>query len=310
MNKSPYSSISVVLPTYNRRPVLEKCLKAYFRQKFPLEQIEVVIADDGSSDGTEQFISEIRINSPVDIRYFKQANKGVTRARNLGIKNAQNQIILLSDDDVIPVPDLISEHVRWHNLHPEKEAAVLGLVTWSPEIEVDDFMHWCENGGPLFHFPQIEHQTQADCRYFYSCNISLKNSILQENLFDESFYFGFDDFELGYRLSQKGLKLFYNKTALGYHFKKLTFEDMQKRSHITGQAAWVLHQKWPQTKKIVRVRNIWVLRLAGLVSTLLYPMAKILKWRKAVYHFKYQNRLSRIFAQAYSEARLENMRRT
>lgn len=308
MDKSHYSSISVVLPTYNRRPVLEKCLKAYFQQNFLLEKIEVVIADDGSSDGTDQFVSEIRKNSPVALKYFKQEKRGVTSARNLGIKNSKNQIILLSDDDVIPTPNLISEHIKWHNLYPGIEAAVLGLVTWSPEVPVDDFMRWCENGGPLFHFPQIEHRTQADCRYFYSCNISLKNSILQENLFDESFYFGFDDFELGYRLSRKGLKIFYNKAALGFHYKKLTYAEMEKRNQLLGSQAQVLHQKWPQTRKIVRVRNIWLLRMAKIVTGLFYPLAQLVKWEKIIYHYKYQNRLSQIFALSYRQAQAKNLK--
>ncbi|OGC78727.1 MAG: hypothetical protein A2145_03850 [candidate division Zixibacteria bacterium RBG_16_40_9] len=303
MDKSLYSTISVVLPTHNRIQILEKTLQAYHKQNYPLNKIEIVIVDDGSTDGTEHFIKTFKTNSPIRIHYLRQENKGVTSARNLGIKNSQNQIILLSDDDVLPAANLIEEHMRWHNLHPGENEAVLGYVTWSPEIEIDDFMRWCENGGPLQQFHLIQNQSQADCRFFYSGNVSLKSDLLKQNLFDENFYFGFDDFELGYRLSQKGLKIFYNKEAIGFHYKKFTYAEMEKRNQMLGPEAWVLHQKWPQTKRIVKVRNIWVLKAAQLATGLFYPIAKLLNWKKIMYHYKYQNRLSQIFALSYKQAR-------
>ncbi len=302
MDKPLYSTISVLLPTYNRKQILEKTLKAYFKQNYPLEKIEIVIVDDGSTDGTENLVNGIKTNAPFPLRYFKQENKGVTSARNLGIENSKNQIILLSDDDVIPADNFILEHIQWHNLYPGEQEAVLGHVTWSPEIEIDDFMRWCENGGPLQQYHLIQNRTQVDSRFFYSGNISLKSELLKQNLFDENFYFGFDDFELGYRLSQKGLKIYYDKKALGYHYKKLTYAEMEKRNQSLGSQAQVLHQKWPQTKKIVKVRNIWLLRMAEIVTGLFYPLALLVNWEKIIYHYKYQNRLSQIFALSYRKA--------
>ena len=308
MDKSLYSTISVVIPTFNRKNILGKCLEAYFQQTYPKEKIEILIADDGSTDATEHYITEIQKKSPIRIRYLKQENTGVTFARNLGIKNSQNQIILLSDDDIIPVSNLIEEHLRWHNLYPRGQDAILGYVTWSPEIEIDDFMRWCENGGPLQQYHLIENRCQVDCRFFYSGNISLKSDLLKQNLFDEKFYFGFDDFELGYRLSQKGLKIYYNKAALGYHYKKFTYAEMEKRNQKLGPEAWVLHQKWPRTKQIVRVRNIWMLRMSKIATGLFYPLANLLNWKKVIYHHKYQNRLSQIFALSYKQAQAKNIK--
>lgn len=308
MDKSLYSTISVVLTTYNRKEVLEKALKAYFKQDYLLDRIEIVIADDGSTDGTDYLMAEIQKSSPIMIKYLRQKNQGISLARNLGIKNSQNEIIFLSDDDIIPEANLIKEHMAWHNLYPKREDAILGYFTWSPEVKIDDFMRWCENGGPLFQYHLIESKTEVDCRFFYGGNISLKADFLQENLFDQNFYFGFDDFEIGYRLSKKGLKIYYNKAAAGYHYKSISYAEVQRRFQVIGKAAWQLHQKWPATKEIVKVRNIWVLKAAKLVAGLLYPLAKILKWRKVVYHFKYQNRLSQILARSYRQAQIESMR--
>jgi len=301
MNNSLYSTICVVIPTFNRKNILGKCLEAYFQQIYPLDKIEITIVDDGSSDGTELLIQEIKKESPIEIIYYKQKNLGVAKARNRGIKNSKNKIILLSDDDILPTPNLIFEHMKWHNLHPAEEEAILGYITWPPEVEIDDFRFWCENGG-LTNYPLIENKSQVDSYFFASGNISLKNIFLKENLFDEDFYFGYEDYELGHRLSKKGSKIFYNKAALGYHLKeKFNFSVMEKRAEITGQGARLLHLKWPELKKTVKTRNLWLLKVTKLISTLLYPLAKIFRWKRIIYHYKYGNRISHIFSKSYKQ---------
>jgi len=82
---------SVVIPTYNRKKSLIETLKAFSRQTF--KDFEVVIIDDGSSDGTKEAID--KSNFSFKIRYFLQENKGPAAARNRGIGEARNKIIFL-----------------------------------------------------------------------------------------------------------------------------------------------------------------------------------------------------------------------
>ena len=71
-----------------------------------------------------------------------------------------------------------------------------------------------------------------------SGNISLKRDFLLRNgLFDEGFRtYGFEDLELGHRLGRRGLRVFYNPAAVGYHFKKMSVADVWRRAELTEAA--------------------------------------------------------------------------
>jgi len=295
-----YKTVSVQLPTYNRRATLEKCLQALFHQDYPHELMEIIVVDDGSTDGTDRYLVEVARISPIAMKYFRQNNEGSARARNRGIMSTDKDIILMTDDDVIADFNLVNEHLEWHNRYFSERVAILGYVTWSPEVKVTDFMWWCENGGPLTRYYRITDQLEVDFGHFYTGNISLKRTFLQRNLFDPGFHFGFDDLELGYRLYLQGLKIIYNKKAVGYHFATYDIVRLEKRLVNIAESAIILHRKWPELqKKVGRPRPMLVLRLAKLMSVILYPLARILKWKKVIYRFRYQNRLSIAYARAY-----------
>ncbi len=84
---------SVVLPTYNRRKQLERCLRSIDLQTF--KDYEVIVVDDGSTDDTPQFIS----NDYPRIKYFRQKNQGVSKARNTGMELAEGSYIAFIDSD-------------------------------------------------------------------------------------------------------------------------------------------------------------------------------------------------------------------
>jgi glycosyltransferase involved in cell wall biosynthesis len=237
--------ISVVIPTYNRKNILIKCLSALFNQNYPKERYEVIVVDDGSTDGTEELIRKMGIISPCSLRFFKQKKKGPAAARNLGIKNAQGRLILFTDDDCIADKNLIREHVGLHEIYYNENIAILGYTTWHPELRVTPFMYWLEHGGPQFAYYRLKHGEEAN--YFYACNISLKRSFMLENgLFDENFpYAAHEDTEIGYRLKKKGLKIIFNKNAVTYHYHPTDVEKYCYRMKIVGRSAVILNKKHP-----------------------------------------------------------------
>ena len=91
---------SVVIPTYNRRAILEKCLRALERQVLPFENdgYEVVVVDDGSTDNTKQLMSSY-IDSEPRIKYIFQKNSERSAARNNGIRKAKGEWICFLDSD-------------------------------------------------------------------------------------------------------------------------------------------------------------------------------------------------------------------
>ena len=114
-------NISVVLPTYNRLNQLKLVLAGLEKQTYPLDEFEVVVVSDGSTDGTHEYLETMQ--TPLQLRSIQQQNGGVATARNNGFSQAASDLILFIDDDVVPAPMLIEEHLLifldGHNLKTE-----------------------------------------------------------------------------------------------------------------------------------------------------------------------------------------------
>lgn len=104
--------VSIIIPTYNRQRLLEKTLRSLFNQSFPKDHYEIVIVDDGSTDETEEMVKNLSLISPVKIKYFKQENKGPGSARNKGASNADGEILIFCDSDIIYDPGYLKNLVR------------------------------------------------------------------------------------------------------------------------------------------------------------------------------------------------------
>ncbi len=227
-----FKSLSVIIPTYNRKDVLAKALDGYLAQSSAQLVDELLIVDDGSTDDTESMVREFSRRSPITIRYLRQANKGPAAARNLGIREARSSIILFTDSDIVPERELVAQHLEWHRNNPQTGAAVLGYVTWPPEIKVTPFMRWYGEEGALFAYRQLRGQREIDFHFFYTCNLSLKTDFLRAcGGFDEDFKSAsWEDTELAYRLHKAGLRLLYNPRAVAFHHQFFTFDEACRKA--------------------------------------------------------------------------------
>ena len=238
-------SLTVVIATHNRCETLKKAILAYQRQT-ELEAIrEVLVVDDGSTDATPAMVRELSEKSVVPIRYIRQENKGPATARNVGIRLATSDLILFTDDDIIPSATLVAEHINWHREFQELSAAVLGYMVWSPEVNPTPFMKWYGTDGALLDYSNLDGQTEIAEGHFYTGNISLKTIFLRQNGgFDEDFKTAaYEDIELGYRLHKAGMRLLYNYKALAYHEQFFSFADACRRSGKAASALEVLKRK-------------------------------------------------------------------
>jgi len=103
------SEISVIIPTFNRAEQLRLCLDSLSRQTAAPETFEVVVVDDGSTDGTEEMLRTY--GAPFPLRVEQQANRGPGAARNRGIELAAGAFCLFMDDDILADPQFVSEHL-------------------------------------------------------------------------------------------------------------------------------------------------------------------------------------------------------
>ncbi len=105
---------------------------------------------------------------------------------------------------MVATPGLLQRHLDHHRRHPEENEALIGLVTWAPELDITPHMLWLEDGGPLFSFNTIDDPDDVDWRHFCTANVSVKRAFLPSaHPFDEDLR-RCVDIELGYRLSRSG----------------------------------------------------------------------------------------------------------
>lgn len=241
-------ALSVVLPTYNRADALGKVLKSLATQDCPPESFEVVVVDDGSSDSTPRALADFAATTSLSLRFHSlERNSGPAAARNAALRMARGEVIVIIGDDIIVPPDFVERHAAWHLAHPDDRDAMLGYVTWPEEISPSRFMRWLEGGGRAFFFSYADMKKQrpvgGSC--FYTCNVSLKRALLfRTSLFDESFpHASHEDLELGYRLEKLGMRLFFEPSAVGYHWHYLTLPSALRRVYLMGYSASIYWDK-------------------------------------------------------------------
>lgn len=269
MSNPQTASIAVIIPTHNRSELLRKTLGALCKQTAQPSLLEVIVVSDGSTDSTPETVNEFATLLP--IKYLEQAQRGVSSARNLGLKHASAYLVLLLDDDVIPSPQLIEAHVRFHEELPELKSVLLGYVTWHSDLRVTPFMRWYGEYGGLFAFSRLKDNHRISPRFFYSCNISLKRQFLMsQGGFTETLTV-LEDNELGYRLAQHGMKLFFRSAALGYHYQTFTFEQSCRRleRYCSGLDAFL---KTAAGRALARRRRSLLFRGAENMVRLIAPL--------------------------------------
>ncbi len=196
---------TIQLCTYNRAALLARVLDACFDQTVDDDAYEIVLVDDGSTDDTRSVIEEARRRATCALIVVSQANAGLARARNAGIARASGQRILFIDDDVLPLPNFVQEHLCGGDRHPS--AIVRGGA-----IEVDDL-----DNLP----PPIWNITNYSGNYFWTTNVSVPLATIRAiGGFDESFSeYGWEDIDVGLRLRFSGIRGVFYPRALVYHFK-------------------------------------------------------------------------------------------
>ena len=89
--------VSIIVPVYNAEKYLKKCLNSLVKQT--LDEIEIIIINDGSVDKSQEIINEFSNQYPDKIKSYIQSNSGQAVARNFGLKKAIGEYVLFIDSD-------------------------------------------------------------------------------------------------------------------------------------------------------------------------------------------------------------------
>jgi GT2 family glycosyltransferase len=240
--------VSVVVPTYNRLARLKHVLLALKEQSFPADRFEVVVVSDGSSDGTHAYLESV--STPYKLTKVIQANRGPAAARNQGVAHATGEYILFLDDDVVPTPSLIAEHMDLHARNPQ--AVVLGPMLSPNDFAYTPWVAW-EQAMLMKQYDAMNHgEWQPTPRQFYTGNSSLRRRyLLEAGGFDER-YRRAEDIELAYRLEQFELTFLFNPRAIGYHYAERSYASWSQTPYHYGR----------NDVKFARTVQPWVLEWA------------------------------------------------
>lgn len=237
----PNPDISVIIPTYNRLEALKMALDSLKKQSLDPKLFEILVVDDGSSDGTGDWL---RLNAGGEadprIRAFFNIHGGPAKARNTGLDNTQGDIVFITGDDIIAGENLLEEHLKIHNQSGDRNRAVLGLIKWHRDLKITPFMRWLEESGAMFPFNRIESPENLPYAFFYTSNVSVSRELIGGERFNEDFpYAAYEDLEFAYRLMKRGMKFSYNPGAAAYHYHPMDVEAFERRCYLTGRAAYI-----------------------------------------------------------------------
>lgn len=295
---------SVVIPTYNRKPILEKCLQALEAQQMgpqsPIEGYEIVVVDDGSTDGTVNWLKANADHFP-HVRLLEQNHLGPAAARNVGVEAATGDTIVFIDSDLVVLETFLDSHA-------------LALVRGQQQIGSDRLFTYgrvintCNFENPTSEPFKVTDYSQA---YFATGNVAIaRHWLTKAGLFDTQFtLYGWEDLELGVRLKQLGLRLIKSPEAVGYHwhppFSLDQIANLIDKEIQRGRMGVLFYQKHPSFEVKLMIQMTWLhrflwgaLSLGGqLNETRMKPM---LQWLIDRGHPQLAQELSRVFLNWYN----------
>jgi glycosyltransferase involved in cell wall biosynthesis/MoaA/NifB/PqqE/SkfB family radical SAM enzyme len=239
--------ISVVIPTYNRREGLRRCLEALFDQDYPEGGLEVIVVDDGSTDKTLDMLRDLS-KTKTFLRWFTQPHRGPAAARNFGLSQAAADIVGFTDDDCVLSSDWVEKMVRAHRLYPE--ATAVGGTTVVPSGSVKLAVSQFLSDGAI----QTAIGGQTEVIFFPTCNVSLKKKLLDKDVFDESFPLpAGEDLEFFWRLFCKGRRFVARADIFVTHDRDPSLAGFLRQAYSYGRGNFLvrcLYSNHPLLKEL------------------------------------------------------------
>ena len=211
--------VSIIVIAFNMKNYISRCLKSLKSIDYPREEYEIIVVDNGSTDGTRE------VCEGFDIKYVFEKRRNRGHARNVGIEHAKGEIIAFVDADCEVMKDWLKFHVRDH---AHNAIGAVGGAVINPYLKVSNKFAIATH---------IENSAEFDAtspkRFMYhlpGCNASFKKHVLlKAGFFDKNLHVG-EDFLLSKRIMDLGFKLLFDPAAKVSHYG--TKPNMSFRSYL------------------------------------------------------------------------------
>jgi cellulose synthase/poly-beta-1,6-N-acetylglucosamine synthase-like glycosyltransferase len=238
-------TLTVVVPSYNRRAGLQNLLEGLSRQTYPSEAFETVVVLDGSRDGSADLVRSL--DPPFRLRLVEQENAGAAAARNRGAAEARNDVLVFLDDDIAPDESFLAEHAAGHARGAE--LAIVGYcppVVTSADLWSQAVRAWWED-----HFRRKSEQSHQ----WTFIDFTVGNSSMPRRTFldcgglDRSFANrGREDWELAVRMLRAGTQLAYRPEAIGHHFVDTSYRTRLRQLRQEARDDVLFASKHPHVR--------------------------------------------------------------
>jgi GT2 family glycosyltransferase/membrane protein implicated in regulation of membrane protease activity len=224
--------VSVVVCSYNGSRTIRDCLDGLLQLEYP--DFEVIVVDDGSTDATPA------IARGYPVRLISTPNRGLSSARNTGLKAATGEIVAYIDDDASPDPhwlhylvstflDTPHAGVGGPNIPPPGDGWIAECVAHSP-------------GGPIHVLI-----SDREAEHVPGCNMAFRRERLKAiGGFDPRFRTAGDDVDVCWRLQERGWTLGFSPAAMVWHRRRNSVRAYVRQQRGYGRAEALLEQKWPE----------------------------------------------------------------
>jgi mycofactocin system glycosyltransferase len=240
-----FPSVTVIIPTKDRRDELLECIESIFSQDYPKHKVELIVIDDGSHDGTRDLVSMFPCKLLSHVK-----SRGQSYCRNMGAEEAQGEILAFLDSDCVAESSWLKELVTYFQW--EKIGAVGGYVdgyfndsaldryekVFSP-LNMGMHIQCGTNNGSTFYTP--------------TCNMLVRRkAFVEAGGIQESMHVG-EDVDFCWRIRKKGYYALYVPRGVVKHKHRNHTVKMLKRRADYGTSEATLYGMHPEKKKTFQV---------------------------------------------------------
>lgn len=232
--KKELPKVSIITPTYNNKDYLKATLMSIESLEYPKDRYEVIIADDGSTDGTREMVAEIKDKFSYPLKYYRQENKGPGVARNLGISKARGELYAFVDSDCRVQKDWLHNLARYFI---EEDVGVVGapVIAYDKDLFFSKCVDYSMNS--LIGTGGLRRGKGVRLAKYYprSGNMAVsKKAIDKVGGFKQSYYG--EDVELSFRIKKAGFSIRYAPDAFVWHTEKTNLLSFTKQVFNKGFA--------------------------------------------------------------------------